>query len=402
MWFLHARNVCFTVLSACQCRGREAEAGSPYRIFKTHCLEPEKAISGNLCRCTGYQPIADACKSFAADVDLEDLRINSFWRKGESNGDKLSKLPFYNPKDDVCTYPKFLKRELESAIYLNPHKKSWHNPLTLEELQNFTDLKLSTTPTKLVAGNTGIGYYKELNQYENYINLRNVSELSSISRDETGIVIGATTTISQAISVLKEKVEDGLCSDKELIFTKIAEHMEKIVSEPVRNLASVGGNMVMAQINYFPSDIVTVLLAGSSTVDLLIDIKREILTLEDFLSKPPLDHRGVLLSMKIPFSSSFRSTFTTESSKLVFETYRAAPRPLGNALPYLNAAFLAFISVSRIGVVINKIQLVFGAFGAKHARRAREAEEYLAGKIISLNVLYEAINIIRAPVISDI
>ncbi|KAL8131963.1 hypothetical protein AgCh_007749 [Apium graveolens] len=277
-------------------------------------------------------------------------------------------------------------------MYLNPHKKSWYNPLTLEELQNFTDLELSTTPTKLVAGNTGIGYYKELNQYENYINLRNVSALSSISRDETGIVIGATVTISKAISALKEKVEDGLCSDKELIFTKIAEHMEKIASEPDRNLASVGGNVVMAQRNYFPSDIVTVLLAVSSTVDLLIDRKLETLT---------LDHRGVLLSIKIPFLSSFRSTFTTESSKLVFETYRAAPRPLGNALPYLNTAFLTFISGSRIGVVINKIQLVFGAFGAKHARRTREAEEYLAGKIISLNVLYEAINIIRATVVSE-
>ena len=32
-------------------------------------VEAEKSISGNLCRCTGYRPIADACKSFAADVD---------------------------------------------------------------------------------------------------------------------------------------------------------------------------------------------------------------------------------------------------------------------------------------------------------------------------------------------
>ncbi|KAK1394503.1 indole-3-acetaldehyde oxidase-like [Heracleum sosnowskyi] len=393
--------MCISLFSALVNAEEKQRPDPPTGFSKLTVSEAEKAISGNLCRCTGYRPIADACKSFAADVDLEDLGINSFWREGESNGDKLSKLPCYNPKDDVCTYPEFLKSELESAMYLSPHKKSWYSPLTLEELQNLTDLKLSTTRTKLVAGNTGIGYYKELNQYENYINLRNVSELSSICRNETGIVIGATVTISKAISALKEKVEGGLCSDGELTFTKIAEHLEKIASEPVRNLASVGGNVVMAQKNHFPSDIVTVLLAVSSTVDLLIDTKREILTLEEFLSKPPLDHRGVLLSIKIPFSSSFRTSFSTETSKLVFETYRAAPRPLGNALPYLNAAFLAIISPNRIGVVINKIQLVFGAFGAKHAKRAREAEEYLAGKILSLNVLYEAINIIRATVISE-
>uniref|UniRef100_A0A161ZQ71 indole-3-acetaldehyde oxidase n=1 Tax=Daucus carota subsp. sativus TaxID=79200 RepID=A0A161ZQ71_DAUCS len=392
--------MCISLFSALVNAEEKQRPDPPTGFSKLTVSEAEKAISGNLCRCTGYRPIADACKSFAADVDLEDLGMNSFWRKGESNEDKLSKLPSYNPKDDVCTYPEFLKRELESTMYLSPHKKSWYSPRTLEELRTFTDPKLSTTRTKLVAGNTGIGYYKDLDQYERYINLRNVSELSSISRNETGMVIGATVTISKAISALKEKVGGVVCSDWELIFTKIAEHMEKIASEPVRNLASVGGNVVMAQRHCFPSDIVTVLLAVSSTVDLIINTKRENLTLEDYLSKPPLDNRGVLLSIQIPFSTSFTSNFSTKTSKLVFETYRAAPRPLGNALPYLNAAFLAIISPSKMGFVINKIKLAFGAFGAKHAMRAREAEEYLAGKPISLNVLYEAINIVRATVIS--
>lgn len=45
--------------------------------------DAEKSIAGNLCRCTGYRPIVDACKTFATDVDMEDLGLNSFRKKGE-------------------------------------------------------------------------------------------------------------------------------------------------------------------------------------------------------------------------------------------------------------------------------------------------------------------------------
>ncbi|XP_028806105.1 indole-3-acetaldehyde oxidase-like [Neltuma alba] len=58
----------------------------PPSVFsKATAAEAERAICGNLCRCTGYRSLSDACKSFGSDVDLEDLGLNSFWKKGESD-----------------------------------------------------------------------------------------------------------------------------------------------------------------------------------------------------------------------------------------------------------------------------------------------------------------------------
>ncbi|OMO71099.1 Aldehyde oxidase/xanthine dehydrogenase, a/b hammerhead [Corchorus capsularis] len=52
---------------------------------------------------------------------------------------------------------------------------------------------------KIVVGNTGMGYYKELEDYDKYIDLRNIPELSIIRKDLTGIETGAAVTISKAI-----------------------------------------------------------------------------------------------------------------------------------------------------------------------------------------------------------
>ncbi|KAM7522792.1 hypothetical protein LguiA_012694 [Lonicera macranthoides] len=390
--------MCISLFSALVNAKNANRPEPPPGFSKLTVLEAEKAIVGNLCRCTGYRPIADTCKSFAADVDIEDLGINSFWKKGDCIEDKISKLPFYDPNDEICTYPEFLKDESKP---LNFKRKSWTTPLTIEELQSLLEAG-NGTRIKLVVGNTSTGYYKEQEHYDKYIDLRFISELSLIQRDHTGIEIGATVPISKAILALREEHEGELCSEAELVFQKIANHMEKVASGSIRNVASVGGNLVIAQRSHFPSDIATIFLAVKSIVSIMTGQKHEKLTLEEFLGRPPLDSKSVLLSVKILCWKSERKSFPSETeTKLVFETYRASPRPLGNALSYLNAAFLADISSSKTGVLVNNIHLAFGAYGTKHAERARKVEEYLVGKVLTFGVLYEAVKLVEAAVVPE-
>ena len=355
-------------------------------LSKLTISEAEKSISGNLCRCTGYRPIADVCKSFASDVDMEDLGLNSFWKKDA----KLDKLPFYDPKQ-ICTYPDFLKNEFQSTTVLNNADK-WYSPLSLQELGVLMEAENGVT-VKLVAGNTGIGYYKETERYDKYIDLRFIPELSVIKRTGSYIEVGASVSISKLILALREE------KNEDLVLKKIASHFEKIASESVRNLASVGGNLVMAQRKSFPSDIATVLLAVESKVTILTGVGKELLTLEEFLAKSDSDSRSVLLSVHIPYSKVLKNGFSENSNaKLLFETYRASPRPLGNALAYVNAAFSADVSMCDSGVVVNSIQLAFGSFGVKHAIRASTVEKYLVGKTLSVSSIYEALKFIKADV----
>ncbi|CAH8309412.1 unnamed protein product [Eruca vesicaria subsp. sativa] len=359
----------------------------------------EKSISGNLCRCTGYRPIADACKSFAADVDIEDLGFNSFWKKGESREEMLKKLPPYNPDKDLVAFPEFLKEKIKrQRNVLDESRYHWSTPGSVEELQEI--LATTTNPggdrglVKLVVGNTGTGYYKEEKQYGRYIDISHVPEMSMIKKDDRGIEIGAVVTISKVIDALMDEDTSGY------VFKKIGIHMEKVANHFIRNSGSIGGNLVMAQSKNFPSDITTLLLAADASV-LMVNVGRhEKRRVGEFLVSPPvIDTKTVLLKVQIP---SWTASSTTG---LLFETYRAAPRPFGSALPYLNAAFLAVVShdaASSRGVVVEKCRLAFGSFGGYHSIRAREVEDFLTGKVLSHSVLFEAARLLKGIIVPSI
>ncbi|KAG7568170.1 2Fe-2S ferredoxin-like superfamily [Arabidopsis thaliana x Arabidopsis arenosa] len=359
--------------------------------------EAEKSVSGNLCRCTGYRPIVDACKSFATDVDIEDLGFNSFWKKGESKEVMLKNLPPYNPKDHLVTFPEFLKKKKKEIKNLDnglDHSRyRWTTPFSVTELHNIMDAANSGDSLKFVVGNTGTGYYKDEERFDRYIDISHIPEMSMIKKDEKGIEIGAAVTISNAIDALEVE------SKSSYIFKKMAAHMERIGNRSIRNSGSIGGNLVMAQSRKFPSDITTLLLAVDASVYMLNGRKTEKVTLQEFLELSPiLDSKRVLLKVEIPSWTAPSG----DDTELLFESYRAAPCSIGNALPYLNAAFLAIVSrqePSRKGVTVDKCLLAFGSYGGDHSIRAIEVENFLTGKLLSYSVLYEAVGLLRGIIV---
>jgi len=380
--------MCMSIFSALVKVDKEASRPDPPPGFsKLTTSEAEKAVSGNLCRCTGYRPIVDACKSFAADVDLEDLGLNCFWKKGDEPAD-VSKLPGYN-NGAICTFPEFLKSEIKSLMEntcsppVAVSNGGWYHPKSIEELQRvFNSNWFDENSVKIVASNTGSGVYKDQDLYEKYIDIKGIPELSVINRNSKGVELGSVVSISKAIEVL---------SDGNLVFRKIANHLNKVASPFVRNTATIGGNIIMAQRLPFESDIATILLAAGTTVTIQVATKRLCLTLEEFLQQPPCDSMTLLLSIFIP---------DWGSDGITFETFRAAPRPFGNAVSYVNSGFLARTSVDAASGehLIKDICLAFGAYGVDHAIRARRVEDFLKGKLVSSSVILEAVQMLKETV----
>ncbi|CAN6281026.1 unnamed protein product [Urochloa humidicola] len=380
--------MCMSIFSALVKADKEGGHPAPPTGFsKLTTSEAEKALSGNLCRCTGYRPIVDACKSFAADIDLEDLGLNCFWKKGDEPAN-ISKLPSYN-SGSICTFPEFLKSEIKCSMEntnnspVEVSNDGWYHPKSIKELYMLFDSDwFDENTVKIVASNTGSGVYKDKDLYDKYISIKEIPELLVIDRSSKGIVLGSVVSISKAIEVL---------SDGNLVFKKIADHLDKVASPFVRNTATIGGNIIMAQRLQFASDIATILLAVGTTVTIQVASKSFCLTLEEFLQQPPCDSRTLLLSIFIP---------DWGSDGIIFETFRAAPRPFGNAVSYVNSGFLARTSLDAASgeQLIKDVCLAFGAYGVDHAIRARKVEDFLKGKSVIPSVILEAVQLLKETV----
>uniref|UniRef100_A0A0E0LJD2 aldehyde oxidase n=1 Tax=Oryza punctata TaxID=4537 RepID=A0A0E0LJD2_ORYPU len=382
--------MCMSIFSSLVNADKSKKPEPPKGFSKLSVSEAERSFSGNMCRCTGYRPIVDACKSFASDVDLEDLGLNVFWKKGDKHPD-ASKLPSYTFGGGICTFPDFLKSEIKSSLDLNDAsvsspKEGWYCPKSIKQYYNESSVKV-------VVGNTSTGVYKDQDLYDKYIDIAGIPELSAIVRKDKGIEIGAATSISRTIEILHQESESISSPNGSVVFRKLAEHMSKVASPFVRNTASIGGNIILAHKYPFRSDIATILLGAAATVS----SKTLHVTLEQFLEQPPLDHSTLLLSIFIPhWATDYKKEYT-----LIFETYRAAPRPLGNAVSYVNSAFLGHASLDKSSGhnVLSNLQLAFGAYGTKHAIRARKVEEYLTGKILTASVVLEAVRLVRETIV---
>ncbi|MEY2781196.1 MAG: 6-hydroxypseudooxynicotine dehydrogenase complex subunit beta [Pseudomonadota bacterium] len=198
-----------------------------------------EALSGNLCRCTGYRPIVQAAHQMALEppiaTDVEAIRK------------ALLALP---------------KRDNARSTYALP--------TTLDEL---LQLRSARPHAKLIAGATdaGLELTQRLKNWDSVIDLSRVAELKRVESFVHHIAIGAAVPLQQAF--------DALSADR----PQIHPFGHRFAGWPIRQSGTMGGNIA----NGSPiGDSMPLLLALGASVVLMrwhegVRAEREVL-LSDF------------------------------------------------------------------------------------------------------------------------
>jgi xanthine dehydrogenase small subunit len=219
------------------------------------------ALSGNLCRCTGYRPIIEA------GVRMGDYPATHWDRETPTSATHCESLRTIR-RDRALRIPGFFA------------------PLTIDELA----AELEQEPGALVlAGGTDVGLWvtKQLRELPPIVYVGAVAELKRIRRDAVGLEIGAAVSLTDAWRVLVAE------------FPTLAEMAQRFGSPPVRNSGTLCGNLA----NGSPiGDSLPVMIALDAEVVLRRGVRIRHLPLERFYlgyQRTALEPGEFVMSVKV-------------------------------------------------------------------------------------------------------
>ena len=245
-----------------------------------------EALSGNLCRCTGYKPIIAAAFSMFNEKSDEPL---DYYKKNQKNITKiLGELN--NPKHISLSYKKSNKTIKYDA------------PSTINELSN---VLINSTSANIIAAGTDLSLEitQSMKEFSHIVSVNQVIELKEIKDNAKELEIGAAVSYEDAASCLITNWPD------------LGPFLQRFASLPIKNWATIGGNIANAS----PiGDMPPVLIALDAKLKLRKGPVSRTINLEDFFityKKTVIQQGEFIESIIIPKPSENQRLITHKMSK---------------------------------------------------------------------------------------
>jgi xanthine dehydrogenase small subunit len=177
----------------------------------------EAALQGNLCRCTGYEPIVKAAEQVAAS------RPSALFD------------PLERDRTEIMAKLWAIRSHMENAriVVSNGPAPETSRSIIPGSLQDFAEVLAEEPDATIVAGATDVGLWvtKQMRRLDPVIFINHLSELQSISVEDDGITIGAGVSYTDARDVLAQEIP---------AFGRL---IDRIGGDQVRNMGTIGGNI---------------------------------------------------------------------------------------------------------------------------------------------------------------
>ena len=215
-----------------------------------------RALSGNLCRCTGYRPILDAART------MSELPAPGGWRGPGVDADGARCVS----AEERVLAERLAQLTRAEGFRYEHGGQAYHAPVTLDALARCV---ADHPQARLLAGGTDVGLWvtKAQRPLGDLIHTGRVPELLAIRRDAGGLAIGAAASLESAFA--------ALAAD----WPELGETWQRFASVPIRNAGTLGGNVA----NGSPiGDSMPALIALGAEVELRARDASRRLPLEDY------------------------------------------------------------------------------------------------------------------------